>query len=66
MTEGNKSVVFYTDNDVEDLEIFRDITAELQANVEVYTMNKAEALFDRLYNPPPVAQILFWTSTCRE
>lgn len=59
MTEGTKLIVFYTDDDAEDLEIFRDITLELQANVEVYTMNKAESLFDRLQNPPPVAQILF-------
>ncbi len=58
MTE-NKLIVFYTDDDPEDLEIFCDIIDELQVNVAVYTMAKAEALFDKLQHPPPVAQILF-------
>lgn len=59
MTERDKLTIFYTDDDIEDLEIFRDITSELRENLEVYTMTSAEMLFRQLQNPPPVAQILF-------
>lgn len=58
MTE-DKIIVFYTDDDPEDLEIFCDIIEELRANVTVYTMTKAQELLHKLQHPPPVAQILF-------
>lgn len=50
-------MIFYADDDLEDLEIFREIANEL--NVVVKTFDNGMALLDRLNNPPPTPSLIF-------
>lgn len=50
-------MIFYADDDYEDLEIFREIADEL--NVELVTFNDGLSLIERLKNPPPTPSLIF-------
>ncbi|MBD3583801.1 response regulator [Flavobacterium selenitireducens] len=51
--------IFYTDDDLEDLEFFREATESLNQSVELVTLNSGEALLDVLHNPPPRPHLIF-------
>lgn len=50
-------MIFYADDDGEDLEIFREIAEELE--VDVITFNDGLSLMERLKNPPPKPSLVF-------
>lgn len=51
--------IFYTDDDLEDLEFFREATESLSQSVELVTLNSGEALLNVLDNPPPRPHLIF-------
>ena len=52
-------IVFYTDDDLEDLEFFREATESIDLSVELVTLNSGEALLNVLRNPPPKPHLIF-------
>ena len=50
-------MIFYADDDFEDLEIFREIADDLR--VELVTFDNGLALLERLKNPPPTPSLIF-------
>ncbi len=50
--------VFYTDDDEEDLEFFKEVTDSL-AKIELVTHSGGQDLLQTLENPPPTPNILF-------
>ena len=51
--------IFYTDDDVEDLEFFREATDSIDQQLELVTLNRGKALLDILDNPPPKPHMVF-------
>ncbi len=51
--------IFYTDDDQDDLEFFRDVVSSLDRPVDVVTHDKPDKLLTDLKNPPPSPQIIF-------
>lgn len=51
--------IFYTDDDQEDLEFFREIVDIIDEDVVVHTHNSGPALIDALDNPPPTPHLIF-------
>ncbi|WP_290847690.1 response regulator [Flavobacterium sp.] len=59
MKTDSNLTIFYTDDDVEDLEFFREATESLDRHIELVTLNSGEALLDILQNPPPRPHLIF-------
>jgi CheY-like chemotaxis protein len=57
MTE--KMTIFYTDDDQEDLDFFREATEAIDDNLELVTLDGSSKLLDIIENPPPHPHILF-------
>jgi CheY-like chemotaxis protein len=57
--EADDLVVFYADDDRDDLDTFRDVVGELDYNLSVYTHDSADKLLDALNNPPPLPGVIF-------
>lgn len=51
--------IFYTDDDLDDLDFFREIVENLGADYNVVTQNSGEQLLDALLNPPPHPYLIF-------
>lgn len=51
--------IFYTDDDQEDIEFFKDIIDTIDANVNVVTQSNGSQLLHALDNPPPHPHIVF-------
>ncbi|OYU80777.1 MAG: response regulator [Flavobacterium sp. BFFFF1] len=51
--------IFYTDDDQEDLEFFKEVVGSFGRHIEVVTQNKPAQLLHALKNPPPSPQIIF-------
>lgn len=51
--------IFYTDDDQEDLEFFREIVDSFDESWHVVTQNTGEQLLHDLENPPPHPYLLF-------
>lgn len=51
--------IFYTDDDLDDLDFFRDIVDGLGQQYNVVTQNNGEQLIDALHNPPPHPYLIF-------
>lgn len=51
--------IFYTDDDVEDLDFFREIVDIIDEDVVVHTHNSGVELMNALDNPPPTPQLMF-------
>ncbi|AWA29752.1 response regulator [Flavobacterium magnum] len=51
--------IFYTDDDQDDLELFRDVVKTLGRPIDVVMQSKPEELLRDLENPPPSPQIIF-------
>jgi CheY-like chemotaxis protein len=55
----NDLTVFYTDDDQEDLDFFKEIIDIIDDKVLVITQNNAGQLFKDLDNPPPTPHVVF-------
>ena len=53
-----KTVIFYVDDDQDDLDTFTDALTDLE-HTELYTMDRSDKLIAALHNPPPAPHILF-------
>lgn len=51
--------IFYTDDDAEDLEFFREIVDIIDEDVVVHTHNSGLDLMNALDNPPPTPHVMF-------
>lgn len=50
-------MIFYADDDVDDIEIFSDITEEL--GIDLMTFQNGSEVLEKLNNPPPTPCIIF-------
>ena len=57
--EQTKYNIFYTDDDTDDQEVFKEIVAELDEEVYIFTQNNGDELMRLLENPPPDPRIIF-------
>jgi CheY-like chemotaxis protein len=57
MEEKAFTSIFYADDDVDDLDFFRDVTTEINQKVSLF--EEGEKLLQQLYNPPPIASVIF-------
>ncbi|MBZ4044309.1 response regulator [Flavobacterium hibisci] len=55
----NDMIIFYTDDDEDDLSIFADAVESLQKKIILQTYTGGEKLLSAIYNPPPVPSIVF-------
>ncbi|AWH86022.1 response regulator [Flavobacterium album] len=51
--------IFYTDDDQDDLEFFKEIVDTIDADVSVVTQNNGSQLLHALNNPPPHPHLIF-------
>lgn len=51
--------IFYTDDDKDDQEVFREVMAEINQDIYIFTQNNGDELMDLLKNPPPKPHIVF-------
>ena len=51
--------VFYADDDIDDLDFFRDVIASIGERIKLFTHDRGDNLLDALRNPPPTPQIIF-------
>ncbi len=56
---GNLYNIFYTDDDADDQEVFRDIVAEINEDIYIFTQSNGSELVDLLKNPPPSPHLIF-------
>jgi len=56
---GNYYNIFYTDDDADDQEVFREVVADINEDIYIFTQSNGEELMEMLRNPPPNAHILF-------
>ncbi len=54
-----KFSIFYTDDDPDDQELFRDVINEMDSNLDLYIQNDGAELITLLDNPPPHPQLIF-------
>lgn len=59
MNDAGKMTVFYTDDDVEDIEFFKEVVATLPKIPSLVTHGNGQDLLDALDNPPPTPNMLF-------
>ncbi len=55
----NEITIFYADDDVDDLEFFRDVTNAMDRKIRLYTHDRGEKLLLAVFNPPPSPSIVF-------
>lgn len=55
----NEFTIFYTDDDVEDLEFFSEVTSAMGDYLNIVTKNNGKKLLQDLKNPPPNPHIVF-------
>ncbi len=51
--------IFYTDDDADDQEIFRDVVAAINERIYIFTQNSGDELLDLLKSPPPRPHVIF-------
>jgi len=51
--------VFYADDDIDDLDFFRDVINSIGQKIKLFTHDRGDNLLTALRNPPPVPQIIF-------
>ncbi|MFL9838779.1 response regulator [Flavobacterium sp. ST-75] len=56
---NNELTIFYTDDDQEDIDFFREIIDIIDTNVKVVTQRNGEELLHALNNPPPTPYLVF-------
>lgn len=51
--------VFYTDDDADDRELFREVLAEMESPYNLHTQTNGGELLEQLHNPPPEPHLVF-------
>lgn len=51
------TTIFYADDDVDDLDFFKEVTTEINQPVSLF--EEGEKLLKQLHNPPPKASVIF-------
>lgn len=51
--------IFYTDDDIDDLDFFTEVVGSMNNNIVLVTKNNGKKLLEALHNPPPKPSILF-------
>jgi len=51
--------VFYADDDIDDLDFFRDVINSIGKKIKLFTHDRGDNLLNALRNPPPIPQIIF-------
>lgn len=51
--------IFYTDDDPDDQQLFKEVLAEIGGHHHIFTQNHGEELMNMLKNPPPSPHIVF-------
>jgi len=51
--------IFYTDDDLDDLDFFSEVVDSMNTDVTLVTQNNGRKLLDALNNPPPSPSIIF-------
>lgn len=59
MLQNQILTIFYTDDDPEDLELFKEAAESVHDNLELVTLSNGEKLLEALSNPPPSPHVLF-------
>ena len=57
MEEKAFTSIFYADDDVDDLDFFKEVTTEINQAVSLF--EEGEKLLQQLHNPPPQASVIF-------
>lgn len=52
-------VIFYADDDKDDLDFFRDVTDSLTGKIQLFTHTNVDSLLGALQKPPPIPQVIF-------
>lgn len=59
MNTQSNFTIFYTDDDAEDREFFREVTESIGNGLELITLDNGQNLLDVLHNPPPKPHMIF-------
>ena len=51
--------IFYTDDDADDQEVFKEIVAEINEDIYIFTQSNGDELVALLKNPPPLPHLIF-------
>lgn len=51
--------IFYTDDDLDDLDFFTEVVESMENGVELVTQNNGKKLLEALHNPPPAPSVVF-------
>ena len=57
--QKSKYTIFYTDDDPDDQDFFKEVVAEITPQHTIYTQNDGFELLEVLQNPPPSPHIIF-------
>jgi len=57
MEEKKHTTIFYADDDVDDLDFFKEVADEINQPVSLF--ENGEKLLSQLRNPPPAASVIF-------
>ena len=56
---ANELNIFYTDDDIDDIDIFTDVALEIDPKYIIHSYNSGKKLLNALDNPPPRPTMLF-------
>ena len=56
---GKELTIFYTDDDQEDIDFFREIVDIIDSRVKVVVQSNGQELINALNNPPPTPYLVF-------
>lgn len=59
MLQGNKYKIFYTEDDIDDQDFFKEVVGEIDGNHDVYLQNHGDELMQLLLSPPPKPDVIF-------
>src|ERR1700760_2899986 len=51
--------IFYTDDDAEDQEVFKEIAAEINEDIYIFAQSNGDELLALLNSPPPSPHVVF-------
>lgn len=51
--------IFYTDDDADDREVFKEVVSEIHEGMYIFTQSDGEELMSMLHDPPPHAHLIF-------
>lgn len=57
MNDNLHTTIFYADDDIDDLDFFREVADEINKPVSLF--EQGDQLLERLHNPPPKASVIF-------